>query len=208
MAGKMRFWICLACTSLAAAAVLSVLPVRGEGEIYRDVLRLRVIAASDGDEDQADKLAVRDGVLSLLEKRIGACRSREEAESLIAEAEGEILDCAVRTLEERGRKGAVSLKIGWERSPRRDYGDAVLPAGTYRTLCMEIGEAAGQNWWCVLFPGVCLRYAEAREESIAVGLTPEEYRIITRSDAGKVKIRFWVLEKLAELTGRKLADDQ
>ena len=199
---NMRFWVCFALTSLIAAAVLSVCPVRGEGDLYRDVLRLRVIAASDSGEDQADKLAVRDAVLDLMEEKLRTAENRQEAEALTAEMEDEIRARAEACLRGRGTGAPVRVTLGWEASPRREYGDATLPAGTYRTLRVTIGAGEGQNWWCVLFPGICMRYAEAGEESVAVGLTPEEYRLITGAAKGRVRVRFWILEKLGELTGR------
>ncbi len=197
MVERLRFWICLAVTSLAAAAVLSVCPVRGEGEIYRDVLRLRVVAASDSEADQADKLAVRDAVLDLLGEVIGECSGREEAEKAAGAMAGEIAAAASDCLRERGTEAEVRVSFDWERSPRRDYGNRVLPAGTYRTLKVTIGEGAGHNWWCVLFPGICMRTAE--RDSVPAGLTPEEYRIITKAGNGKLKVRFWILEKLESL---------
>lgn len=197
---KMRFWITLAVTTLTAAAVLSICPARGEGDIYRDVLRLRVVAASDSAEDQEDKLAVRDEVLALLGGALEACGSREEAEELAVDMEEEIAACASSCLLKRGKAETVRVSVGWERSPRRDYGEAVLPAGTYRTLKVVIGEGDGKNWWCVLFPGICMRTAEKGEESIAAGLTPEEYRIITKSGEGRFRVKLWILEKLEELT--------
>lgn len=202
---NLRFWVCLAVTSLTAAAVLSVCPVRGEGEIYRDVLRLRVVAASDSEADQADKLAVRDEILALLGEVVGECSGREEAEEAAASMSGEITAAASDCLRERGTEAEVRVSLDWEHSPRRDYGNRVLPAGTYRTLKVTIGEGEGHNWWCVLFPGICMRAAEREEDSVPVGLTPEEYRIITKGGSGRVRVRFWILEKLegmAEALGR------
>ena len=199
MAEKLRFWTCLACTSLAAAVVLSVCPLRGEGDLYRDVLRLRVVAASDSEADQEDKLAVRDDILDLLEERIGNCAGREEAERTVTEMMGEIAREASACLRERGTDEKIRVSVGWERSPRRDYGETVLPAGRYRTLKVTIGEGEGHNWWCVLFPGICMRAAERGEESVPAGLTPEEYRIITKAGNGKLKVRFWILEKLESI---------
>ena len=195
-----RFWVCLAFTSLAAAVLMSLCPVRGEGDIYKDVLRLRVVAASDGEEDQADKLAVRDAVLRLLEEALAGCRNREEAERTVKDMAAEIAERASDCLRERGkRERNVRVSIGWECSPRRDYGDAVLPAGVYRTLKVTIGEGKGQNWWCVLFPGICSRYAAGKDDSVPVGLTPEEYRLITGAGSGKLRVRFWILEKMEAL---------
>lgn len=195
-----RFWVCLAFTSLAAAVLLSLCPVRGEGDIYKDVLRLRVVAASDGAEDQADKLAVRDAVLLLLGDALGGCADREEAERTVKGMASKIAGCASRCLRERGtRDKSVRVSVEWERSPRRDYGETVLPAGVYRTLKVTIGEGEGKNWWCVLFPGICTRCAAGKGDSVPVGLTPEEYRLITGSGSGRLRVRFWILEKMEAL---------
>ena len=110
----MKFWLSLACSSLAAAAVLSLCPLCGEEEIYADVLRLRVVAASDGAEDQEDKLAVRDAVLELVSDTVSQCGDREEAEERVTETLGEIAHTAVRCLAERGKRERVSVRIGWE----------------------------------------------------------------------------------------------
>ena len=197
----MKTLVSFAASALAAAVVLTLCPAVGEGEIYRDVLRLRVIARSDSEEDQETKLAVRDAVLALISERLGDCADSVEAESAVFEREEEILAAARKTLRERGEDCTPILTVGTEWSPRRDYGSAVLPAGRYRTLRITIGEGAGRNWWCVLFPGICVRYASRDDGSVPVGLTPEEYRIITSSGKGTLRVRFWLLEKLSLLCG-------
>ena len=195
----MKFWVVLACTSLAAAALLSVCPAAGEEEIYSDVLRLRVVAASDGAEDQEAKLAVRDAVLELVSARVSDCACREEAEKCVRGMLREIAETAQHCLTALGVRESVSVRIGREHSPRREYGGTTLPAGSYRTLRVTIGKGEGKNWWCVLFPGICMRFSENPEESAAVGLTPREYRIITGAENGRIKVKFWILEKLEEL---------
>ena len=195
----MKHFVPFAASALAAAVVLTLCPGPGEVGIYRDVLRLRVIARSDSEEDQAAKLAVRDAVLALIPDRLGDCASCEEAEAEIFAMGDEIAKAAEETLAGMGESFPVTLSLGREWSPRRDYGSAVLPAGMYRTLRVTIGKGEGHNWWCVLFPGICVRYASKEDDSIPVGLTPEEYRIITSSGNGPLRVRFWVLEKIAEL---------
>ncbi len=197
----MKFWFSLACSSLAAAVLLSVCPGGGEEDIYRDVLRLRVVAASDGTEDQEAKLEVRNAVLELVSGRVAECADREEAERCVTDMLDEIARTAQRCLNARGMRKSVTVRIGWEKSPRREYEGAALPAGSYRTLRVTIGEGVGQNWWCVLFPGICTGFAGDPEESATVGLTPREYRLITGSESGRIKVKFWILEKLGELCG-------
>lgn len=198
----MKYWIAFASSILAAAVLLSFLPVHGEAAVYRDVLRLHVIAESDSAEDQARKLAVRDAVLDCLAPALEGCSSHEEARRIVTENLPRIQTAAETTLEQHGSDCAVTLLLGRESYPRRDYGGAVLPAGIYDSLRVVLGEGAGHNWWCVLFPTVCVRFAKAGEEEyLAAGFTPEEYRIITGTD-GPWKVRFRLLELAEELAER------
>lgn len=195
----MRFILVFTSSVLAAAMLLSVLPVYGESEIYSDVLRLHVIAESDGCEDQALKLKVRDAVLTCVSQKVADCTSFEEAYSVVEEMRQEILVAAQTCVIQNGSDCKVSLKLGKERYPRRDYGNAVLPAGVYPSLQVILGEGKGKNWWCVLFPTACVQFAKAEQDVyIAAGFSPEEYRMITGSE-GKLKVRFRVLEILSEL---------
>ncbi|MBQ8511426.1 MAG: stage II sporulation protein R [Clostridia bacterium] len=197
----MKHITAFAASILIAAAVLSVLPVYGETEIYDDVLRLHVIAESDSDADQAMKLKVRDAVLDCLAAEMDDCVTVEDALATAQDMLDEVETAAERCLDENGSDCTVSVSLGREQYPRRDYGASVMPAGTYHSLRVTIGEGEGKNWWCVLFPTVCVRFAEADEDTyIAAGFTPEEYRIITGS-AGKLRVRFRVLEILSELVG-------
>ncbi|MBQ8369917.1 MAG: stage II sporulation protein R [Clostridia bacterium] len=197
----MKHITAFAASILIAAAVLSVLPVYGETEIYDDVLRLHVIAESDSDADQAMKLKVRDAVLDCLAAEMDDCVTVEDALATAQDMLDEVETAAERCLDENGSDCTVSVSLGREQYPRRDYGASVMPAGTYHSLRVTIGEGEGKNWWCVLFPTVCVRFAEADEDAyIAAGFTPEEYRIITGS-AGKLRVRFRVLEILSELVG-------
>ena len=197
----MKHITAFAASILIAAAVLSVLPVYGETEIYDDVLRLHVIAESDSDADQAMKLKVRDAVLDCLAAEMDDCVTVEDALAAAQDMLDAVETAAERCLDENGSDCTVSVSLGREQYPRRDYGASVMPAGTYHSLRVTIGEGEGKNWWCVLFPTVCVRFAEADEDTyIAAGFTPEEYRIITGS-AGKLRVRFRVLEILSELVG-------
>ena len=195
----MKFLVTFTSSVLAAVLLLSVLPVHGESEIYNDVLRLHVIAESDSEEDQALKLKVRDAVLGCVSKAVADCGGFEEAYSTVEGMLDEIRITAEECAERNGESRTVRVELGREEYPRRDYGNACLPAGVYQSLRVIIGEGKGKNWWCVLFPTVCMRFASAgQEEYIAAGFTPEEYRIIT-GDSGTVKVKFRILEILAEL---------
>ena len=191
----MKFWLTFSSSLLLSAVILSLVPAAGETAIYDDVLRLRVIAASDSEEDQALKLRVRDAVLAETPSLFGDCADVDEAEQRAQELSDTIREIAGAAV---GEDCAVRVTVGRERYPRRDYGDWILPAGTYRSLRITLGEGEGHNWWCVLYPGLCVRYADAGD-SVAAGLTPEEYRLVTGQEKRPVRIRFRLLELLAEL---------
>lgn len=199
----MKKIVAVAVSILCAALLLSVLPIHGEDAIYTGVIRLHVLANSDTEEDQAVKLSVRDAVLAEAEKQLSNAKTREEAENA--------MDCtaiqkvAAACLRDAGRTESVSVQFGEEWYPTRVYEEFTLPAGTYASLRVEIGEAVGKNWWCILFPTVCGRFAShtadvsPETEYIAAGFTPEEYRLITENEHMPYKVRFWLLEQISKL---------
>ena len=197
----MKHITAFAVSVLIAAVILSLLPVYGETKLYDDVLRLHVIAQSDSAEDQELKLKVRDGVLAYMSEEMESCNDIEDALAAAENMLDEIRSAAEMCLRANGSDYDVTVELGRENYPRRDYGASVMPAGNYHSLRVTIGEGNGQNWWCVLFPTVCVRFARADEnEYVAAGFTPEEYRIITGAE-GKLKVRFRVLEILSEILG-------
>lgn len=194
--------------SLAAILIVSallVLPIHGEEAIYDSVIRLHVLANSDSDSDQALKLTVRDAVLEKTSTLLADVKTRDEAEAILRASLTEIADVAARTVQEAGSTESVAVALGFEEYPTRRYENLAFPAGEYLSLRVMIGEAAGQNWWCVLFPPLCLsaatEKAEAEEAFLSAGLTDEQYRIITDSDGGKYKLRFKILELAEALFG-------
>ena len=194
--------------SLAAILIVSallVLPIHGEGAIYDSVIRLHVLANSDSDSDQALKLKVRDAVLEKTSVLLADAKTRDEAEKILRASLEEIADVAARTVRDAGFRESVAVTLGFEDYPTRRYENLAFPAGEYLSLRVMIGEAAGQNWWCVLFPPLCLsaatEKAKAEEAFLSAGLTDEQYRIITDSDGGKYKLRFKILELAEALFG-------
>lgn len=198
---KVKVMVSLCCAVLFAVIVLSVLPVNGEEKIYSDLVRLHVIANSDSDEDQALKLRVRDAVLS------EACAldmgtDKESAQAALSANRERLCAAARRTVEAEGYTYGVSVELGSEKYPERTYEDFVLPAGTYTSLRVIIGEGEGHNWWCVLYPPLCTSTAEEREETfIAAGFTDEQYKAITDGGKTKYKVKFKIVEILEEIFG-------
>ena len=188
--------------------VLGLLPVRGEEKIYSDVLRLHVIANSDTEADQALKLRVRDGILAQLSTLLADCPDFAAAEARLGD---EIVlralrDSAEEILQKEGARYPVTVTLRQETYPRKRYEALCFPSGRYTSLRVQIGQAEGQNWWCVLFPQLCLNAAsgsveENEEEFIEAGFTPEQYKIVTESDEPRYEVKFKILELIEKIAG-------
>ena len=198
---KTKILLTTCVTFLTAIMLMSVLPVNGEEKIYTDMIRLHVIANSDTDEDQSLKLKVRDGILEEI-KKLRPADSKAEAEKAISEDIPAIEEIARKIIEENGYSYSVKAELGYETYPEREYEGFKLPAGKYTSLRVIIGEGAGHNWWCVLYPPLCTTSAEKKEDVfIAAGFSGEQYRTVTETGKTKYKIKFKLLEMIEELFG-------
>ena len=192
--------ILLLCVFTLCAAVCNILPIHGEEKIYESVVRLHVLANSDSSEDQELKLKVRDAILSYISPLVIDAGSREEAMGTITEHLERIKEIAQNVVAQEGYDYSVDATLTLEDYPTRNYEAMSFPSGEYVSLRVLIGEAEGQNWWCVLFPPLCLSAAtqkSANEEAfVAVGLNSEQYKIITETDEVKYKLKFKILEAI------------
>lgn len=199
-----RFYVAIVILLIAMMA-LSFLPVHGEREIYDTVVRLHVLANSDTEEDQALKLKVRDGVLEAAAPLVEGCTTQAEAIEVLTAHLNELEAAALAVMESEGYDYPVTVLLGEEDYPTRVYESCAFPAGTYVSLRVLIGEGEGQNWWCCLFPPLCLSAATAKSDNedafIQVGLTKDQYGIITETGKTKYKVRFKLLEVLEEWLG-------
>ena len=137
--------LALICTLLGAARAETT-----------DYVRLHVIADNDGEAAQALKLIVRDACLSEAQTLLKDCDSADEAWEKVNESLPLLTRAAVTAAREQGWTGFVRVETGTYDFPERQYGDATVPAGEYRALRVIIGAGAGHNWWCVLYPSLCL----------------------------------------------------
>ena len=119
-------------------------------------LRLHIVADSDDKEAQDLKLKIRDAILLETQTMLADAKKSEDAYEIIARQIRSLRLCARKTALNEGYTGAIRVKLVRESFPARRYGDVLLPEGAYRALRVEIGEAEGHNWWCVLFPSLCL----------------------------------------------------
>lgn len=190
---------------LVTLMALSFLPVHGEREIYDTVVRLHVLANSDSEEDQALKLRVRDAILAVSAPLVEGCATQTEAVETLTAHITELEAAAREVIEGEGYSYPVTVLLGEENYPTRTYESCAFPAGTYVSLRVLIGEGEGQNWWCCLFPPLCLSAATAKEDNedafMQVGLTKDQYGIITETGKTKYKVRFKLLEVLEDWFG-------
>lgn len=118
-------------------------------------VRLHILANSDSVQDQNVKLKVRDAVIAYLAPHVKDVTDTQAAKDIIASRQAEIIQVAQRCLQDNGFDYPVDIQIGNFEFPVKTYGNLVLPAGEYQAVRIRLGQAAGQNWWCVLFPPLC-----------------------------------------------------
>ena len=189
---------------LAAALVLTALTLtvtamqQEQAAMARKLIRLHVVANSDSDYDQTVKLQVRDAVLAQAEKVL---QDTENPANALQAALPRLEAAAVQRLRQLGCAHPVTVTLRQERFPRRDYDTFALPAGVYPSLRVEIGEGEGHNWWCVVFPSICLRAVGKLETAaVSAGFTEGEVRMITHPQ--DYVIRFKILELLQQLQSK------
>ena len=178
--------LCMACLSGLWAS-------RTHTEIADQMIRLHVLAASDSETEQAVKLEVRDAVLEDLRPKLAACTGKEDAAAVLEAALPAVEAAALSAAGDRD----VTVSLSEDYYPTRDYDGFSLPAGRYTSLRVVLGEGAGHNWWCVVYPPLCVTAAEASQEAIET-LNADTAQIITESDGYVVK--FKLLELWGELT--------
>lgn len=188
---ELRAWEIALLAALCLTLCVGLWAQKKQGELSGQVLRLHVLAVDDSEEEQALKLRVRDAVLSYLSPILDGVTDREKARETLAAHLKEIALAASDAAE--GRKVAVSL--GPESYPLRRYGGFSLPAGTYESLRIVLGEGEGHNWWCVVYPQLCLSACGA-EHAQSV-MNPEDFAIISEEDG--YELRFRILELWGEL---------
>lgn len=151
----MKRYISLLSLLLASLCLLSC-AVRMQSQPNAGILRLHILAASDSMADQAVKLRVRDAILSIEGAGLSAVSSREEARALIESDAARIQQTAESVLADAGFAYGARMSMGIYPFPNRRYGGALYPAGDYLALRVVLGEGKGKNWWCVLFPPLCI----------------------------------------------------
>lgn len=184
---------------IAGAAVTEVTDTAGkvsghdddtEKNEYEGIIRLHVVANSDSEFDQAVKLKVRDEIISVvndLSGKDGINQSRQWLELQLDDVE----KTANGVLAENGCNYRASAELGVRWIPEKTYGDMHFPAGNYEALTVTLGKGEGENWWCVLFPPLCL-ITEDEAELEELGIESED----------QIKVKSWLVEVLGESSNK------
>lgn len=206
-----ELFLALAAVLLAFALLLGGAAAAASGHgVYENLVRLHVVANSESTADQTVKLTVRDALLEETGALLASAADKEEALALLEEALPSLTARANEAAADAGFSYRATLTLGKEYFPTRTYGEVTLPAGQYTALRVELGEAAGQNWWCVLYPPLCLSAAAVPEKKpdptgalLEAGLTKDEAAtIVGDPEETTVRFRFKLLEFLGGLFGR------
>ena len=173
--------------------------------ISDSVFRLHVIANSDRKEDQDLKYKVRDNLLNYMNILCTNISSKDEAILMVENHKKDFENIALEVIRKEGFDYYVNINIGNFQFPTKDYGDISLPAGMYDALRVEIGNAEGQNWWCVMFPSLCFIdissgvVEENSKNLLKDNMSEESYTIVSDNSSNVIKFKF----KLLEFFGRK-----
>ena len=181
---------------LFGALLLAVIPTEAEAAIYEDTIRLHILAPSDSEEDQKLKLEIRDEILKRygaeLKSAEDACDARDKIEALLPEIETVVKE----ETKKRGYEINVKANLSREWYDTREYESFTLPKGEYLSLRIILGEGEGKNWWCVMFPPLCLDVAceKAPADDAVQGLSKEETILISQK---QYNAKFKILEILS-----------
>ncbi|MBR2890306.1 MAG: stage II sporulation protein R [Oscillospiraceae bacterium] len=161
------------------------------------LIRLHVVGASDSEEDQRVKLLVRDAVVEYLQPVLEGSADRDQAMEKLGWELNHVEELANAVLREQGLQERVTVTLEPEAFPRRDYDTFALPSGVYQSLRIRIGDAEGKNWWCVVFPSLCLSATseDLRDTAASAGFSDT----LTDTVTGEYELRFFLLEVLGRL---------
>lgn len=193
----MKKWLIL--LGLLAIFVYMRSIVADKQQLTDNVLRLHVVANSDSAEDQAIKLKVRDAVLTAAEAVIAGAEDKTQAQTMLA-AHLENLEAAANTvLDELGCTDRAQVTLTEEAFSTREYDTFTLPAGVYDALRVTIGEGQGRNWWCVVFPSLCIPAASENVEDAAAGAGFSDSLSGAITGQPRYQVRFFLMDALGRL---------
>lgn len=178
---------------------------RMQEDVAEKILRFHVIANSNAKEDQALKLKVRDEIGAYLGTLVAKAEDLQACEAIVEENLERITACAGKTIAKEGYAYPVQAAIRDVDFPEKTYGSYTFPKGRYRALKVVIGDGAGENWWCVMYPNLCFAGSvygapdETAKEALRATLSEETYEEMVAE--GNLHVKFKYLEKLLSLFG-------
>lgn len=188
----MKLIIKSACIAFVLTVIYSMIPFRTEcKEISDEVFRLHILANSDEDYDQQLKLKVRDKVLLYTESLFEKARSKEEAENLISNNLQDICNTAQKEVTDNGYDYTVTAQITKMYFTTRTYESYTLPSGMYDALRITIGSGEGRNWWCVMYPSICISSEKSQDEAARETFNDNQYDIVKNE---KYEYKFKIVE--------------
>lgn len=167
--------------------------------LNEELIRLHVVANSDTSEDQELKLLVRDAVITSLRQALADVQDTQHAKEYLKENLPKLQELANKTLDAAGSTQRAVVTLCREGFPTRQYDTFSLPAGVYEALRITIGEGEGKNWWCVVFPSLCLPRTSQGFTDTAAGAGFPEALSGALSGEEPYQLRFYLLDKLGEL---------
>lgn len=199
---RLRLWEAALLLAFGLTLTAGVWASASEAALAGRVLRLHVVANSDSQADQARKLLVRDAVLARASRLLEGTQDRREAEEILAPRLDELARAGAEALARTGNRDRVAVTLDDQWFPTKEYDGFSLPAGRYRALKVTVGAGRGRNWWCVVFPPLCMAsVSEQSVESAAEGvLSEDQVALITGQDGGYV-LKFRLIEWWQGLTG-------
>lgn len=190
-----RVGICV----LAAACVWCGGLLADRERLNEQLIRLHVVANSDSQEDQAIKLKVRDAVTESLQKELANISDVSQAKKYLEENLAKLQKIANSTLEAAGFEGSAVVSLCKEAFDTRYYDTFTLPAGVYEALRITIGEGGGHNWWCVVFPTLCLPATTEGFADTAAGAGFPDSLTGALTGEEDYEIRFYLLDALGRV---------
>ena len=188
---RMKIWEISLLLALCFSLCLGTWAQAKQSSLSSSLVRLHVIAVSDDEYEQSLKLRVRDGVLSYISPKLRDVKSAQQAQEIIKSE----LDGIKAAAESSAEGRSVEVTLSQEYYPTRNYEKFSLPAGKYQSLRVILGEGEGHNWWCVVFPPLCISAAE--QEQAVESMSEDMRGIVTEEDGYEYKFR--ILELWGEL---------
>lgn len=181
--------------AMMIAFIVAVIPFFNScQELSEDVMRVHILANSDSAADQSLKLSVRDRVLEHCSAYFDDCEDKNEAMAVTEDHLDEIEKVAEKEIRDQGFDYSVKAEVGQAYFNTRYYDEFTMPAGWYDSLRLTIGEGGGKNWWCVMYPALCV--GAATDDKMKEDLSDGEYRVVT---SDKVDFRFKIVEYWEDL---------